>query len=324
MPNDIWYGGDCETRIGRRPDLNTAPTSWQAVEFLSLTVNPSQEWRPRNKLGNPGIRKNVLDPTRPRKGFFRLSAELVLDADTRQLAIWLRYAMGSPVASTEVEEDVLYEHAFESGSKAEQYFDLAIKVGDADVRIYEGLTLSQISTQFTGENTQDFNINISLAGLRRKKAAAFPAGTVAAAPAEAPVLRAVFRFDNVAADSILSGSFSYGRTLQEGIYLSPTVNVSSLRANGGQHSGTVSYRAIGADFDIREESETPFAASFDLVGVIEHHKISLQHPQALLAPSPLPVDGPGAIERTINWSPYQTASGAAARIVITNDVEQYS
>lgn len=321
MPNDIWYGGDCETRIGRRTNIDTAPTSWQAVEFLSLTVNPAQEWRPRNKLGNPGIRKNVLDPTRPRKGFFRLTAELVLDADTRQLPIWLRYAMGAPVASTE--DDDLFVHVFESGSKAEQYFDIAIKVGDADVRVYEGLTLSQVSTQFTGESTQDFNVNISLQGLRRKRVAAFPAGTVTAAPTEAPVLRATFSIDGATVTNILSGNFSYGRTLQEGIYLSPTVNVSSLRANGGQHAGSVSYRAIGADLDAKEESETPFAAAFDMIGVFEGHKISLQHPQALLAPSPLPVDGAGAIERTISWSPYQTAAAAAVRIVITNEVEQY-
>lgn len=321
MPNDIWYGGDCETRIGRRPDLETAPTSWQAVEFLTLNINPAQEWRPRNKLGNPGIRKNVLDPTRPRKGFFRLTGELVLDADTRQLAVWLRYGMGAPLAA--IENGDLFDHVFESGSKAEQYFDLAVRVGDNDVRIYEGLTLSQISTQFTGESTQDFNFNISLAGLRRRKAAAFPAGVVTPAPAEAPVLRALFKVDGQAADNILSGSFSYSRTLQEGIYLSETVNVSSLRPNGAQHSGSATYRAIGASFDVMEEAETTFSAVFDLIGVAADHVISLQHPQALLAPSPLPIEGAGAIERNLNWSPYQTAAAAAVRIVITNDVENY-
>lgn len=321
MPNDIWYGGDCETRIGRRPDLNTAPTTWQAVEFLTLTISPSQEWRPRPKLGNPGIRKNVLDPTRPRKGFFRLTGELVLDADTRQLAIWLRYGMGAPLAP--VENGDLFDHVFESGSKAEQYFDLAVRVGDNDIRIYEGLTFSQISTQFTGESTQDFNINISLAGLRRNKATVWPTGAVTPCPVEAPILRAVFKVNGTAADNILSGNFSYSRTLQEGIYLSPTVNVSSLRPNGAQHSGSATYRAIGAAFDVMEESETTFAAAFDLLGVATDHLIRLEHPQALLAPSPIPIDGASAIERTLNWSPYQTAAASAARITITNDVEAY-
>jgi len=321
MPNDIWYGGDCETRIGRRPDLNTAPTAWQAVEFLTLTITPSQEWRPRNKLGNPGIRKNVLDPTRPRKGFFRLAGELVLDADTRQLPIWLRFGMGAPAAA--VENGLLFDHVFESGSKAEQYFDIAIKVGDNDVRVYEGLTIAQISTQFTGETTQDFNINISLAGLRRRRAAAFPAGTVAPAPAEAPILRALFKVNTTATDNMLSGSFSYSRTLQDGIYLSATPTMSSLRPNGAQHSGSASYRAIGLTFDVMEEDETTFAAAFDLLGVVEDHLIRLEHPQALLSPSPMPIDGVGAIERTLNWSPYQTAAAGAARIVITNDVETY-
>lgn len=325
MPDDIWYGGDCETRIGRRPDKDTAPLSWRSAEFLSLTVTPTQERRDRTKLGNPAIRKNPLDPTRSRKGFFRLAAELVLDADTRQMPIWLAAGMGGALAPTENAGDPdLFDHVFESGSKAEQYFDIAIKVGDNDIRLYEGMTLSQISTQFTGENTQDFNLNISLQGMRRRKLNAFPVGAAAAIPSEGPVLRALFKVDGVAATNMLGGSFSFSRTLQEGIFLSATPTISSLRPNGAQHAGSANYRAIGADFDVKEEDEVPFAAAFDLLGVLAGHLIRLEHPQALLSASPMPITGAGAIERTLNWTPYQTAAAAAARITITNDVETYA
>lgn len=320
MATDIWYGGDCETRIGRRANLESPPTAWSAVEFLTLTISPAQEWRERTKLGNPAIRKNVLDPTRPRKGFFRLTGEIVLDADTRQLPIWLRAGLGAPVSAAHGDVN---EHLFESGSKAEQYFDLAVKVGENDFRVYEGLTFSQISTQFSGENTQDFNINISLAGLRRKKLAEFPVGAVTPAPLEAPILRALFEVDDVAAGSMLSGSFSLSRNLQEGIFLSPTPTVSSLRPNGNQHAGSATFRAIGAVYDQMEEDEETFSAAFRLLGVIEDHQIQLRHPQALLAPSPIPINGPGQIERTLNWSPYQTSAAAAAQIVVTNDVAEY-
>ncbi|MCA0366808.1 MAG: hypothetical protein LCH57_01935 [Proteobacteria bacterium] len=322
MPADIWYGGDCEARIGRRANLETAPTTWQNIEFLTATINPAQEWRERTKLGNPGIRKNVLDPTRPRKGFFRLTAELVVDADTRQLPLLLIAAMGPPAAPAP--NDDLYDHLFESGSKAERYFDLAIRVGANDVRVYEGLTLSQLSTQFTGENTQDFNLNLSLAGLRRKKLADFPAGTLTPVPTEAPILRALFEVDDVAAGNMLGGSFSFTRQLQEGIFLSATPTVSSLRPNGAQHAGSANFRAVGGVFDQMEEEEETFAAAFRLLGVRTGHAILLRHPQALLAPSPIPISGPGQIERSISWSPYQTAAAAAAQIVVTNDVAAYA
>ena len=323
MPTDVWYGGDCETRIGRRANLETAPTMWQACDFLQLTISPSQEWRERNKLGNPATRANVLDPTRPRKGFFRLTAELVLDADSRSFPLWLRYAMGAPPVPTGPVGG-LYTHVFASGAKTEQYFDIAVKVGDTDIRVYEGLTLSQLSLQNTGENTQDFDINLSLAGLRRKKVTTFPAGTLTPAPAEAPILRAVFKVDNVEAGNMLTSSFSYDRQLQEGIFLSQTPTVSSIRPNGGTHSGSASYRAIGAVFDTMEEGETTFAAQIDYLGLVTGHVIRFEHPHALLQASPLPIQGVGMIERTLNWSPFQTSDAPAMRISIINDIASYA
>lgn len=321
MPADVWYGGDCETRIGRRTNFATPPAVWQACDFMQLTVTPAQEWRERNKLGNPATRNNVLDPTRPRKAFFRLTAELVLDLDSRSLPIWLRYSMGPP---TSVSAASLFAHTFASGSKTEQYFDLAVRVGPSDVRVYEGLTLAQISAQVTGENTQDFNGNLSLRGLRRTKLTDFPAPGVTAAPAEAPMLRALFEVDDVAADNMLSGSFSYDRALQEGIFLSATPTVSSNRPNGGTHSGSATFRAIGAVFDVMEEADTTFEPAIAYIGVVTGHKIRLEHPHALLQPSPLPIQGVGMIERTLNWAPFQDASSPAARIVITNDVASYA
>lgn len=321
MPADVWYGGDCEIRIGRRSNAATPPTSWQAADFMQLTVSPSQEWRDRTKLGNPATRSNVLDPTRPRKGFYRQSAELVLDADSRSLPLWLRYAMGAPSTAA---ASSLYAHVFNSGAKTEQYFDIALKVGDTDVRVYEALTLAQISIQNTGENTQDFGINLSLMGLRRTKLTAFPAGTLAAAPAEAPVLRATFAIDSVVADNMLGSSWSYNRQIQEGIFLSATPTVSSLRPNGGTHSGSATYRAIGAVFDAMEEGETIFAAKIAYLGVVTGHEIRFEHPQALLQASPLPIQGVGMIERTLNWSPFQTSDGPAARITVVNDVTSYA
>ncbi|MBX9707051.1 MAG: hypothetical protein K2X61_03860 [Caulobacteraceae bacterium] len=321
MPTDIWYGADCETRIGRRADAETAPTTWQAIDFMSLTVTPQQEWRERAKLGNPAARQNALDPIKPRKGFFRETAELTIDADSRFLPLWLRAGMGAPATVT---ASALYAHTWASGGKAQTYFDLAVKVGEDDIRVYEGLTLAQISASLTGENTQDFDINLSLRGLRRTRLSDWPAGTVTGAPAEAPMLRCLFEVDDVAADHFLSGQWSYDRQLQEGIYLSATPTVSDLTPNGGQHTGSATFRAIGAAFDVMEEEDTPFEAAFAYAGVVAGHKIRVEHPQALLAPSPLPVQGVGQIERSLNWSPYQTSSSPAFRIVVTNNIASYA
>ncbi len=73
-----------------------------------------------------------------------------------------------------------------------------------------------------------------------------------------------------------------------------------------------------------EVARTVFEPAFAYIGVVAGHKIRLEHPQALLAPSPMPIQGVGMIERSLNWSPFQSSSAPAARIVVTNDVASYA
>lgn len=325
MPSDIWYGAECEIRIGRRANAATPPIAavWQAIEFMQLTVNPAQEWRERPKLGVAGKRQNVLDPIKPRKGFFRLNGELVIDMDSRQLPIWLRHAVGAPAAP--VVNGSLYDHVWSSGSKDEMYFDLQVKVGASDVRIYEALTLASISANITGENTQDFDGNLSLRGLSSRKVNAFEGDAPIACPAEAPMLRGLYLVDNVAADNTLNASFTYDRALSEGLFLSTTPTVSSNRPNAGAaHSMSATFRAIGEAFDDIEADETVFASALNFLGVEEDHRIRFEQPQSMLAPGALPIAGAGMIERTFNSSGHQSATVPASRITVTNNIAAYS
>jgi hypothetical protein len=326
MATDIFYGSDVECRIGRRATINDAPTSWQRIEFMQATFTPNQEWRERPKLGAPATRHNSLDPVKPRKAFFRLGAEIVLDADTRQLPLWLRYGMGAPGSAANAS---LYNHTWNSGAKAEQYFDLQIGVGTTDIRVFECLTLDTLSTQFGGENTQDFNISLRLMGLRRRRETAFLGSAPTALPTESPILRARFLADDVAAANTLSASWSFGRSIQEGIFLSDTPTISSLRPDrpegaASPYTGSAQVRAIGGAYDTLEEAGTAFKAALRLAGVVTNHAILFENPTALLQPSPMPVIGPGEIERTFNWQGHQTSSLPAARIVVTNDVASYT
>lgn len=326
MPNDVWYGADCEMRIGRRASVTTPPASWQSFEFMQLTANPAQEWRERPGIGVPGKRHNTLDPIKPRKGFRRISLELVLDADTRLLPLILRYALGAPAAPTANDDDGdLFDHVWSSGSKAEQYFDIQIRVGANDIRIFRCLTLSNIASQSSGENTQDLDINLSLQGLDWEKVAAFEGGTPTACPDEAPILRALYLVDDVAADNTLTAGFTWARALSEGLFLSPTPTISSNRPNiGGTHTITASFRAVAAAFDDLEEEETVFSAAVRLIGVQPGHGIRFEQPHSMLAPGALPVQGPGMIERSFTSNGHQTPTAPATFITITNDVASYA
>lgn len=326
MPNDVWYGADCEMRIGRRANAATAPTAWQSVEFLTLTANPSQEWRERPKIGVPGKRHNTLDPIAGRKGFGRISLELVIDADTRQLPILLLHALGAPAAAVEnADNEDLFDHVWSSGSKAEQYFDIQVKVGANDVRTYIALTLGNIASQSSGETTQDFDINLSLTGLDWTKGTAFTGDAPTACPDEAPILRALYLVDDVAADNTLTAGFTWNRALSEGVFLSPTPKVSSNRPTiGGAHSITASFRAVAAAFDDLQEEETIFSAAIRMIGVVQDHAIRFEQPTSRLAPGAMPISGPGMIERSFTSTGHQTATTPATRITVTNDVATYA
>lgn len=327
MPADIWYGAECEMRLGRRANKDTAPTAWQAVEFMSFTATPNQEKRERPKLGAPSTRHNVLDPIIGRNGFFRLGAELVLDADSRQLPLWLRVGLGAPATAASGD---LYSHTWASGAKTELYFDIQIKVGATDVRIFECLTLSVLSVQYGGENTQDFDLNLSLMGLRRRRVAAFEGSAPAALPVEAPILRGVFEVDDVEASNMLTAAWTFNRSIQEGIFLSPTPTLSHLRPGRGQggsqspYSGSCSFRAVGAVFDEIEEEGDTLKPALVMLGVAADHRIRLENPAATLSAAPLAVPGPAEMERTFAWGGHQTSTTPAARIVVVNDVASYA
>ena len=326
MPNDVWYGADCEIRIGRRANAATAPTGWQSIEFNTLTFNPNQEWRERPKVGVPGKRQNTLDPIKPRKGFRRCSLELVIDGDTRQLPILLFHALGAPAAATEnADNEDLFDHVWVSGSKTEQYFDIQIKVGATDVRIFEGLTLANLALQAAGENTQDFDINLTLTGLDWRKVNAFEGGAPTACPDEAPMLRALYLVDDVAADNTLTASFTWARALSEGVFLSERPAVSSNRPTiGGSHSIAATFRAVAEAFDDLEEEETVFSAAIKLLGVVPDHAVRLEQPTSMLAPGPVAINGPGMIERSFTSNGHQTPTTPATVITVTNDVATYA
>lgn len=320
MPADVYYGADCEIRVGLMADASTDPIAWFNLEFMSLTVTPTRERKDRPKLGR--ARHNVLDPIKPVAGFFKLAAELVIDADSRQVPRWLRLGLGAP--ATTGPTSGIYTHVWSSGSPTPVYFALQVKTASNKIRIYRGLTIAAISTQGQGEQTKDYDLSISLRGLTREKVAAFIGGSPDAVPAEATINRAVFKTDSVAASNTLSASWSFDRQLAEDAFLTPTPALAGLRPGGGVHTGQAQFRAVADVFDDMEEGDTVFNATLSMLGVTTGHEINLEHPRALLQAAPLPISGPALIERTVSWVGHQDGTTPASKITVKNDVASYA
>lgn len=320
MPNDLFYGGDCELRIGVMADPATDPTTWHKIEFVSLNLNPQRERRARPLLGQP--RNNAIDPVKPIPGLSRVGADLVVDADSRQLPRLLRTLLGAP--ATTGPSGSIYTHVWASGATTPVYAALQLKTGATEIRVVRGLVLSAISVSGGGENVQDYDVQLSLRGLSRARLADFLTGTVNAVPTPAPINRSVFRADGVAASNTLEASWSWDRQLAEDIFMSITAEVSGLRPNGGQMTGSARFRAVAGAFDTLEEADTVFAPDLQMVGSVANHLITFAHPHALLEPGAVPISGPGLIERAFSWSAFQDATTPGAQITIANDVASYA
>ncbi len=320
MPADVFYGADCEVRLGVMPDKDSDPSAWQKVEFVSGTFQKQRDRKERPLIGAP--RQNALDPIKPIDGFESLTADIVVDADTRQLPLWLVALLGAPISSTP--SDDLMSHEWNSGNKVPRYACLQIKVGDEDIRIYRGLTLDTVALQSGGDQVQDYDIQLSLVGISSARAADFLSGSVVDVPGSAPITRFMFRADGSPASNALSASWSYSRGLNPEKFLSPLAKISGLRPGSSGLSGQVQFRAVGADFDGFEEDGTEFTAELLGLGSVADHYVALIHPQVKLNAPPLVISGPGVIERTFTWFGYQSPSTPGAVIVVTNDAEGYN
>lgn len=317
MTTDVFYGADCELRIGLMADKDTDPTRWWSLPFISFTPAPQRERIDRPKLGAP--RHNPLDPIKPIPGFLRLAGDLVVDADAAHLPVYLHCLLGEPVTTGAGP----YTHVFASGSPVPRYAALQLKVGASDIRVYRGFTLASLAAQIGAEQTRNFDIQLSLRGLSRGRVTSWLSGDLEADPAESVIHRAVFRRNGTAAENILDGSYSWDRQISEDAFLSTEARLSGVRPGGGLHTGQARFRAVGEAFDILEEEDTVSAFDFRMLGATAGHEIRLEHSNAMLAAAPLAIPGPGLIERTFSWTSHQTASAPASKITVINATATY-
>jgi hypothetical protein len=318
---DVWYGQQCEARIGIMADADTDPTSWHYLEYVKLTTTPQQDTVDRKLIGRAKF--NPLDPQKGRKGFFRLTGSLVLDADARGLALVLACGLGAP-ATTGPTVDI-YSHVWTSGSDTETYFAIQVKTGDGEYRVYRGLTISAIAIDGKGDQAANYDVTISLKGLSRETVSAALGAAPTALYTQSYAKRLVLLLNDTAADNVMSASWSWDRSITEDTYLSPDLTVRGLRPDvDPKHSGQAQFRAMGSAIDAIEAAETAIDVKLQFFGMAASHDIVFEHPVATIQPAELSIAGPGAIERTWNWEGNQDATHPATIITIKNDVASYT
>jgi hypothetical protein len=321
MPSDIFYGQDSLARIGVMADAVTDPATWHHLEYKSLVVNPDNAKGPRPLMGR--ALHNSIDPIRPRNDLFRLGMELVIDADSRGLPRVLRSAFGAPVTTGPV--STIYTHVWNSGAKAETYFALQIQTGASEFRVYRGLTGASLGLTGRGDQANNYDINISLRGLTRAKVGAWVGSAPAAIFDPSPAQRLIMKLGGAAATNIISAGLNWNRRLAEGAFLSQTPAISGLTPDANaEHTGQCSVRAIAGAFDTLEEANTASDIVLQFTGMAANHDIQFQHILSEFDAAPLPINGPGLVERDFSWKAYQDATNPALKITVKNDIASYA
>lgn len=327
MANDVFYGADSELRLGLMADKDTMPTAWWNLEFNRLSISPNRTLAKRPRNG--AARHNKLDQLKPRLGLERFSADLVVDGDTLMLGRWLRALLGAP--STSGPSGSIYTHVWNSGAKTEIYCAIAVRAGSDKVHVLKAVSLSSLSTQWGGENVQDFDIQMALMAIDRTRDDDWPSGTVTTVTTPAPILRGGLLIDGAAADQVPSAGFTWDRNLQADAYANTGTasrKVSYLRPGSEPtHSGQATVRSFGTAYDVlgdgASNDTTDFSAEQRLIGVTTGHMLKLAHLQAQMVQLPLEI-GEGVIERSLSWAGHQTDSNPALRISLLNNVSSYA
>lgn len=327
MANDVFYGADCELRLGLMADKDTMPTAWWNLEFNRLAITPNRTMVKRPRIG--AARDNKLDPLKARLGLERFTADLVVDGDTLMLGRWLRAFLGAPTTGAAV--GGIYPHVWESGAKTEIYCAIAVRAGTDKVHVLKAVSLSSMSTQWGGENVQDFDIQTALMAINRTREDDWPSGTVTTVTTPAPILRGGLLINGTAADQVPSAGFTWDRNLQADAYANTGTAsrlVNYLRPGSDpSHSGQATVRSFGTVYDVlgdgASNDTTDFSAEQRLIGVTTGHMLKLAHPTAQMAQLPLEV-GEGVIERQLSWTGHQVSDGPALTISLLNNVSSYA
>lgn len=323
MSNDVFYGADCELRIGVMADKDTLPEDWFNVEFNRATVGVQTTKVRRPRLG--AARENVLDPLRPREGIRRVTMDVVIDGDSLMVPRWLQLMLGAP--STTGPSSGLYTHVWNSGSKDEIYFAAAFRIGTQPVVLVRAASLSALSTDWGGDNSQDFDIQLTCMAIDRTLETDWPAGDVTTVTTPAPILRASALLSGSAVDQLPSGGFTWDRNLQADFYAvtGSASKVASYLRPGPEpsHSGRATLRAYGSAYDTITDAGTEFAAELRYLGVTTGHQIKFAHPQANMNDIPHDI-GTGVIERALAWSGHQDGDTPAAILTVINNVASYA
>lgn len=325
MSNDVFYGADSELRAGIRADKATAPTAWFNLEFNRLTLNGTNGERTRRpRLG--AARQNTLDPLKPRRGLKRATPwDITVDGDTLMMGRWLHLALGDAVTTG---SSAPYTHRWQSGSKAEIYFDLAVRVGDGDVHWLKCCSLGSLSTEWTGENSQDFDIQMSgMAIDSSDDESDWPSGSVTGVTTPAPILRASLLINGTAADQVPAGGFTFDRNLQADYFAAtdtPSNLANYLRPGADpSHSGRATIRALAETLRGYAKAGTEFAVETRYTSVTTGHRLSFIQNQADMNDVPNDI-GTGVIERSFGWTGHQDSDTAALTIELVNSVASYA
>lgn len=314
-------GADAVHLFGKETTYGTAP----ADGYLQLPMRTFGLGADQPLEDDPVWNRGSSEASDPSLGALTVTGDMSAPFDARGCGAFLAMVLGAPVS---VEDDDLFVHTFKSGLDIPS-FTHQVGHPKLDVpRWRSNLGVKAGGLQFPMARNGRLVGTIPLVGQKEVKDST---GTRDASPTKFAYLpfnnaTGSIKVGNALLGSVTAAQFNYSNGMETADGIRPDMAIDGVDEGMRTSNGSVTVR-LSSDTTIDDLADTNTPASMEFKFTLLSKpgwSLAFHLPRVFFARTRNPVDGPGGISATVNWTAAKDdAEGYMLSVVLINDVESY-
>lgn len=327
MPAIFGRGVSAVYQVQSAFDVFPSSGNWYPLSAYDLSAGETEPREVDPLLGRGG--HNRRDPVASAPGLPQGGGNIVVPMCLREHGYWLGATLGA--AETSVSSGV-YTHVWESGKDALLPLAQSMKLADGMFRRSRGLLVNAYALNLAKEAGYP-RATLGMMLRDQVRNASQASGTVQDAfellrpPASTPFVE-INTGSGFAALPATAVAFNYANQLQRFDPLNGTKYPSALDPEDSLPTGSFTIRYESDAYDVLAEAGTPFALRFgyviaDALTGSADASITFELARCMIDKNALPINSPGRLSQTYNYTVEQTDDDPAFNVTLVNDVAGY-